>query len=86
MALPVLDEQAYALFDEILSFLWTRQIDGEQIQKRRTVAKNRISASIELGGLNIPHPRNVVKGLQINLIQKLFQKEMTGRDGDTTLL
>ena len=86
MALPVLDEQADAIFNEILSFLWTRQVDVEQVQKRRIVAKNQISASIELGGLNIPHPRNVIKGLQMNLIQKLFRKEMSDHDGDTSLL
>ena len=40
MALPVLDEQADAIFNEILSFLWTRQVDGEQVQKRRIVARN----------------------------------------------
>ena len=81
-----LEEQADAIFNEILSFLWTRQVDEEQVQKRRIVARNWISASIELGGLNIPHPRNVVKELQMNLVQKLFRKEMSDRDGDTKLL
>ena len=82
----MLDDRVEFLFDEIMSFLWTRQVEGVQQQKRRLVAKNRIAASIELGGLNIPHPCNVIKGLQMNLEQKIFWKEMIDLENDTNLL
>lgn len=56
MALPTQAESMKALHQEILDFLWTRQHDGEKLQKRRVVAKDRISASFDKGGLQVPHP------------------------------
>ncbi len=53
MALPVEPKHTEPLFSEILRFLWTRQVDGHTKQKRRLVAKKRISAGLEMGGLGI---------------------------------
>ena len=76
MALPLNEEQMKTLYEDILSFLWTRQKDGVAINKRRMVAKNRISASYSMGGLQIPHPNITVAGLQQNIIQKAYRKEI----------
>ena len=52
----------------------------QTISKRRLVAKNRISASFGMGGLQIPDPQTTVEGLQINLLQKLSKKEINNED------
>jgi hypothetical protein len=59
------------LHQEVLDFLWTRQEDGEKIQKRRFVAKDRIPASFNRGGLQVPHPADTAEGLHLNLLQKI---------------
>jgi len=59
------------LHQEVLDFLWTRQEDGEKIQKRRLVAKDRIPASFNRGGLQVPHPAETAEGLHLNLLQKI---------------
>jgi hypothetical protein len=56
MALPIEPKHTEPLFSEILRFLWTRQVDGHTKQKRRLVAKKRISAGLEMGGLGIQNP------------------------------
>ena len=40
MAIPILSAQTDVLFEELLSFLWTRQKEGQTVQKRQLVAKN----------------------------------------------
>jgi hypothetical protein len=55
MALPVEPEHTEELDKEVLSFLWTKQVDGQAKQKRRLVAKKRVSAGLEMGNLGIPH-------------------------------
>jgi hypothetical protein len=74
MALPTQAESMKALHQEILDFLWTRQHDGEKLQKRRLVAKDRISASFDKGGLQVPHPSDTADGLHLNLLQKIYNK------------
>jgi len=74
MALPVQEEPMKELHQEVLDFLWTRQQDGEKIQKRRLVAKDRISASFNKGGLQVPHPSDTAEGLQLNLLQKIYNR------------
>jgi hypothetical protein len=56
MALPVMKEDLRPLYNEIISFLWTRSANSETIKKRWLVSKRRLSASFGLGGLQIPHP------------------------------
>jgi hypothetical protein len=73
MALPTLKNQGDALQKEVLSFLWTRQVDGNTVGKRRLVAKNRIAASHSMGGLQVQHPAEHAGSLQLNLIQKIYQ-------------
>jgi hypothetical protein len=53
MALPIEPRHTESLFSEILRFLWTKQVDGHIKQKRHLVAKKRISARLEMGGLGI---------------------------------
>jgi len=74
MALPLAGGQADTLHKEILNFLWTRQKDGVTRNKRKLVAKNRLPASHDKGGLQIPHPRETCEGLHINLLQKIYRK------------
>ena len=74
MALPVQKEMTKRLHQEILDFLWTKQHDGETIQKRRLVAKDRIPASFNRGGLQVPHPDDTAEGLHLNLLQKIQNK------------
>ena len=54
-----------------------RQKEGQTVQKRQLVAKNRIVANLEMGGLQIPHPQQTKQGLQQNFIQKLFKKTLS---------
>jgi hypothetical protein len=70
MALPIEPRHTEPLFSEILRFLWTKQVDGHTKQKRRLVAKKRISAGLEMGGLGIQHPDEIIQGFQLNLLQK----------------
>ena len=75
MALPVSSEHTKNLFTEVLNFLWTRQQGGETVSRRRRVARDRISADLNMGGLRIPHPDDIIRGFQQNLIQRIILKE-----------
>jgi len=75
MAVPVSTEHSEALFKEVTKFLWTRQQEGQTVNKRTRVSKDRVSADIEMGGLKIAHPKELVKGFQQNLIQRILQKD-----------
>ncbi len=72
MALPTQEDYMKDLQKEITDFLWTRQQEGVKIQKRRLIAKNRISASFEKGGLQVPHPTDTADGLHLNLLQRVY--------------
>jgi hypothetical protein len=74
MALPTQEDHIKDLQQEIIDFLWTRQEEGAKIQKRRLIAKDRISASFEKGGLQVPHPADTADGLHLNLLQKIYNK------------
>jgi hypothetical protein len=74
MALPVEPRHTEPLFSEILRFLWTKQVDGHPKQKRRLVAKKRISAGLEMGGLGIQHPDENIQGFQLNFLQKIHKQ------------
>jgi len=74
MALPVDRSFTDELQKEIQKFLWPRQLDGQTKQKRRLVARGRLAAGLEMGGLGIQPPENTVQGFQQNLIQKLYKK------------
>ncbi len=74
MALPTQEDHIKDLQQEIIDFLWTRQEEGAKIQKRRLIAKDRISASFEKGGLQLPHPADTADGLHLSLLQKIYNK------------
>jgi hypothetical protein len=61
-----------ALQKKVLNFLWTRQVDGNTVGKRRLVAKNRIAASHSMGGLQVQQPAEHAGSLQLNLIQRIY--------------
>jgi hypothetical protein len=64
MAPPVEPHHTENLFSEILWFFWTKQVDRCTTQKRRLVAKKRISVSLEMGRFGIPHPGKINSGIQ----------------------
>ncbi len=74
MALPTQEDHIKDLQQEIIDFLWTRQEEGAKIQKRRVIAKDRIFASFEKGGLQAPHPADTADGLHLCLLQKIYNK------------
>ncbi len=79
MALPVQDKDVDPLYKEIQLFLWSKTVNQETVQKRRLVSRKRLSASFDKGGLEIQHPNEVAAGLRINLVQKLYKRNVTAR-------
>ena len=65
----------YSIAGTVLSFLWTRQKEGQTVGKRILVSKKRVSASFGMGGLQIPDPETTIQGTQINLLQKIFTQK-----------
>jgi hypothetical protein len=61
------------LDDKIINLLWTRKKDGRVTQGRRLVAKNRVSASFEMGGLKMSLTAETVCGLLLNIFFFFFQ-------------
>jgi hypothetical protein len=75
MALPINNNYTDELQTAILKLLWTHQLDGQTRQKRRLVAKKRLGAGLEMGGLSIQPLENTVQGFQQNLLQKRVKGE-----------
>jgi len=73
MAMPVQKERIQQIFDEIFSLLWTKRKDGITFFKRKVVARERIFAGHEVGGLDIRLPTRTIQGFQQNLIQKMLK-------------
>ena len=73
MALPIPNEEADKIQQDIQKFMWTRTKDGVQLQKRRMVSKKRLNASHHMGGLNIPLVQDTIQGLHTNLLQKILK-------------
>jgi len=86
MAIPVQEDQCESLHKEVVKFLWTVQREGEEVQKRIRVSRKRIGADFAMGGLMIPHPKEIVTGFQQNLIQRIFQKNTLGIPSQLPLL
>ncbi len=70
MALPISSNHISELQKAVLKVLWTHQLDGQTKQKRRLVARNRLGAGLEMGGLGVQPLENTVQGFQQNLLQK----------------
>ncbi len=51
MALTITNNHTDELQKAFLKLLWTHQLDGQTRQKRRLVAKKRLGAGLEMGGL-----------------------------------
>jgi hypothetical protein len=83
MSLPVFTKQLDDHMDNLMMFMWTKQKDGQTIQKRKLVAKKRLFASYKMGGLQINDPTTTLEGLQINphmgnLFIPVMSKEFRG--------
>ena len=76
MALPIGTEHTAELDKVIKDFLWTRQKEGQTRQRRIRVSKRRLAASLDMGGLNIAAPAENAKGFRMNLIQRIYMREM----------
>ena len=74
MALPVTKGHLDTLDKEVRTFFWTRQKEGETLQKRRVVAKNRIPADMEVGGLRVPLVQTIAQGFKLNLLQRIHKR------------
>ncbi len=74
MSLPVPGNHIDDLQKAVIKMLWTRQIDGRTKQKRRLVARSRLGAGLEMGGLGIQPIENTVQGFQQNLLQKIYRR------------
>jgi hypothetical protein len=73
MALPITNNHIDELQKAVLKLLRTRQLDGQTRQKRRLVAKKRLGAGLEIGGLGIQPLENTVQGFQQNLLQRIYR-------------
>ncbi len=71
------------LDDKIINLLWTRKKDGRVTQGRRLVAKNRVSASFEMGGLKMSFTAEIVCGLLLNILSKLSQESSSPAEKQT---
>jgi hypothetical protein len=60
MAFPVEPRHTEELYREVQRFLWTKQVDGQTKQKRRLVARKRLSAGLGMGGLGILQPDETI--------------------------
>ncbi len=77
MALPISTTYLQNLTTDIEKFMWQKHEDGEPRNKRRLVARNRLSASYTMGGLRLINVPEMNEGLQLNLIQKLAKTNST---------
>jgi hypothetical protein len=49
-------------------------VEVQTKQKRRLVAKKRLLAGSEMDGLGIPHPDEMIRGFQQDLLLKIYKK------------
>ena len=77
MALPISTTYLQNLATDIEKFMWQKHEDGGPRNKRRLVARNRLSASYTMGGLRLINVPEMNEGLQLNLIQKLAKTNST---------
>jgi hypothetical protein len=76
MALPIADATLKELDKEVRDFFWTKQCEGETIHKRRRVARPRIAADLHMGGLNVPTFQTLAEGFRLNLLQRIYKREL----------
>ena len=62
MSIPIPTPTLDDIEKEILTFQWTKQQEGVTIEKRKLVSKKRVFSSIEVGGLQVNHPKMIMDG------------------------
>jgi hypothetical protein len=71
------EEACKKIDGEIIKLCWNRKIGGEQKMGRKLVAKNRIDASYEMGGLKMDFTTEIANGLVLNRLQRIRQQGRT---------
>jgi hypothetical protein len=56
---------------KIIQLLWTKKVEGQVKQGRRLVAKNRLGASYEMGGMKMDFSKETANELILNILQKM---------------
>jgi hypothetical protein len=79
------EEACKKIDGEIIKLFWNRKTAGEIKRGRRLVAKSRIDASYEMGGLKMDFTTEIANGLVLNGLQRLRQQGRT-RDENKSFL
>jgi len=80
------DERWGGIIDKkVLNLLWTQKSGGERRQKRRLIAKKRINASFEMGGLKMNFTKQIADGLLLNTLKRV-KVQLTGPEDKQLLI
>ena len=71
MAFGLSEAAGDRLDKKIIQLLWTKKVEGQVKQGRRLVAKNRLGASYEMGGMKMDFSKETANGLMLNILQKM---------------
>jgi hypothetical protein len=74
MSFGFCEEAASKLDSKVIKLFWTKKSDGEIKNKRGLVAKNRIAASCDMGGLQLDFTREIMMGLLLHGFQRLIRQ------------
>jgi hypothetical protein len=74
------EENERALDGMMVDLLWTRSCQGQVRQGRRLVAKKRLDASFNMGGLNMDKTAQLVDGLLLNMLKRLHDQSQLPED------
>ena len=55
----------------MVDLLWTKSAEGQVRQGRRIVARKRLDASFNMGGLNMDSTAQTVDGLMLNMLGRM---------------
>ena len=80
MALGVHEEWCKKIDNHCVKLLWTHNEGGTLRQKRRLIARRRLNASYEYGGLQLTFSEQTAKGLLLNGLNRI--KEQTRMEND----
>jgi hypothetical protein len=68
------EEACKKLDSEIMKLFWNRKVNGDIKKGRRLVAKKRIQASYEMGGLKMDLSTDTATGVMLNGLQRIRQQ------------
>jgi hypothetical protein len=68
------EEACKKLDTEIIKLFWNRKVNGDIKKGRRLVAKKRVQASYEMGGLKMDTATDTATGLMLNGMQRIRQQ------------